>query len=111
MDDGVEALIGLVGAHGNSLELLELAEEVLDQMAPFVHLGVDWQRPGPARMLGDDDLGATLVKIGDDGVAVEGLVGDQRAERDAVDERRHADRIVTMPGRSSKRTKLPSASV
>src|SRR6478752_6151197 len=32
MDHSLEALIGLVGAHGNTLELLELAEEVLDQM-------------------------------------------------------------------------------
>ena len=44
MDHGGEALIGFVGAHGDAFELLELAEEVLDQMAPFVDLGVDRQR-------------------------------------------------------------------
>jgi len=31
MDHGGEALIGLVGAHGDAFELLELAEEVLDR--------------------------------------------------------------------------------
>ena len=80
MDHGGEALIGLVGAHGDAFELLELAEEVFDQMPPFVHLLVDGERLCAAGMLGDDDLGAARVEIGDDGVAVEGLVGDQRAE-------------------------------
>jgi hypothetical protein len=44
MDDCVEADVGFVGAHSDALELLELAEEVLDQMTPFVDLGVEWQR-------------------------------------------------------------------
>ena len=44
MDHGGEALIGFVGAHGDTFELLELAEEVLDQMTPFVHLVVDGER-------------------------------------------------------------------
>src|SRR5690348_13379898 len=57
---------------------------------------------GPARMLGDNDLGAALVEVGDDGVAVEGLVGDQRTERDAVDQRRHADRVEAMAGQQDK---------
>ena len=43
MDDGGEALVGFVGAHGDAFELLELAEEVLDQVAPFVDFGVDRQ--------------------------------------------------------------------
>jgi len=34
MDHRLEALIGFVDAPGDTLELLELAEEVLDQMAP-----------------------------------------------------------------------------
>src|SRR3954470_23087200 len=32
------------GAQGNALELLQLAEEVLDQVPPFVHLAVDVER-------------------------------------------------------------------
>jgi hypothetical protein len=38
MDDGSEALVGLVGSQGDTLELFEFAEEILDQMTPFVHL-------------------------------------------------------------------------
>ena len=58
-------------------------------MTPFVHLGVDLERDGAARVLRDHDLGAALVEIGDDVVAVEGLVGDQGAEFDPLDQRRN----------------------
>src|SRR5262249_30439110 len=49
-----------------------------------------------ARMLGDDDLGAARIEIGDNGVAVERLVGDQRVEDQSLDERRHAHRVEAM---------------
>jgi len=51
MDHGGEALIGLVGAHGDAFEFLEFAEEVLDQVSPLVELGVDPQRRGAPWML------------------------------------------------------------
>jgi hypothetical protein len=38
-------------AQGDALELLEVAEEVLDQVALIVRFGVDLQRGGAARML------------------------------------------------------------
>ena len=53
-------MIGLVGAHGDAFEILELAEEVLDEMAPLVHLFVDGERLCAARMLGDDRHGAAF---------------------------------------------------
>src|SRR5436190_1384138 len=96
MDHGGEALIGLVGAHGDAFELLEPAEEVFDQVPPFVHLLVDGERRCATRMLGDDDFGAARVDFGDNGVAVEGLVGDQRVEGQSLDERRHADRVEAL---------------
>src|SRR5215204_494383 len=97
MDDGDEALIGFVGAHGDAFEVFELTEEVLDQMAPLVHLSVEGERLGATRMLGDDNLGAAFIEVGDQRIAVEGLVGDQRSEGDAVDERWHADRVEALP--------------
>src|SRR3984893_2178669 len=96
MDHRLEALIGFVGAHGDTLELLEFAEEVLDQMTPFVDLGVDLQWGGAAGMLRNHNLGAALVEIGDDVVAVEGLVGDQGAELDALDQRRDPHRVMAL---------------
>ena len=98
MDDGVEAGVSFVGAQCDALELFEFTEEVLDQMPPFVHFGIDRQFAGSALMLGDDDLGAPFVEVGDDGVAVECLVGDQRVEADTIDERRHAERIEAVTG-------------
>ncbi|WP_370464263.1 hypothetical protein [Mesorhizobium sp.] len=41
MDDRCEALVRFVGPHGDAFELFELAEKVLDEVTPFVHLGVD----------------------------------------------------------------------
>jgi hypothetical protein len=49
-------------------------------------------------VLGDHHLRATLVQFGDDPIDVEGLVGDQAAEGDALDERRDAHRVVALPG-------------
>src|SRR3954462_15156851 len=102
IDHGFEALIGLVGAHGNALELLELAEEVLDQMAPFVHFGVDLERGGTARMLRDHDLGAALVEVGNDLVAVESRVGDQGTEFDTLDQWRDPDSVEALSGQQHK---------
>lgn len=98
MDHGCEAVIGLVSAERDALEFLELAEEVFDQMPPFVHFLVDGERFRAARMPGDDGLGAARVEIGDDGVAVERLVGDQRLEGQPFDERRSADRVEALSG-------------
>src|SRR5712671_8056673 len=65
-------------------------------MPPFVHLLIDGEGLGTARMLGDDGFGAARVEIGDNGVAVERLVGDQRVEGQSVDEWRHARRVEAL---------------
>jgi hypothetical protein len=44
MDHGCEAVIGFLCGQSDALELLELAEEILDQVTPFVDLGVDDER-------------------------------------------------------------------
>lgn len=72
-----------------SATFLEFAEEVLDQMAPFVHFGIERDGLGATRVLRNDDLGTAFVEIGDDVVAVDGLVGEQRAEFDTLNERSH----------------------
>ena len=102
MDHGLEALVGFVGAHGDAFEFLELAEEILDQVPPLVEFGIERQRHRTSWMLRDDDLGAALVEVGNNGVAVEGLVSDQAAEGDAVDQGRDADRIETMAGQQDE---------
>jgi len=111
MDVCGEALICFVCAHCDAFEFLELAEEILDQVTPLVDLGVDRQRGGAPWMLRDDDLGTALVEVGNDGIAVEGLVGDEAVKGETVDERRDARRTKRWPDMRTKRTRLPSASV
>jgi hypothetical protein len=65
-------------------------------MTPFVEVGVDVEGLAAAWMLGDDDLRPTLVQLRDDPVGVEGLVGDQPAELDILDQRREADRVEAL---------------
>jgi hypothetical protein len=73
MNVGTEALVCFVGAHGDTLEFLEFAEEVLDQMTPFVEFKIERQGQGAPLMLRNDDFGPAIVQVGDDGVAIEGL--------------------------------------
>ena len=104
-------MIGLVGAHSDAFELLELAEEVFDEMPPFVHLLVDGERLCATRMLGDDDLGAARVEFGDNGVAVERLVGDQRVEGQSLNERRHAHRVEALSRQKHEAHEIAEPSV
>lgn len=68
VDHGCEAGVGLVASHGDPLELFEFAKEVLDEMTPFVEVGVDAERGNAAGVLGDDDLRAAVVEFFDDPV-------------------------------------------
>jgi hypothetical protein len=47
-------------------------------------------------VLGDDRLGAAIVQVGRERIAVEGLVGDQATKGDVFDERRHSHAVVAM---------------
>src|SRR3954467_9462083 len=53
-------------------------------------------------MVGNHDLGAALVQVRDDIVAVECRVADQRPKGEPVDERRHADRVEPLPRQKHK---------
>jgi len=44
VDHGGKAGVGFVSSHGHSLELLQLTEEVLDQVPPFINVQVDVER-------------------------------------------------------------------
>src|SRR5215217_5438384 len=53
-------------------------------------------------MLRDDDLGAALVEVGNDLVAVESLVGDQGTEFDTLDQWRDPDSIEALSRQQHK---------
>ena len=106
IDHGGEALVGFVGSHGNALELLEPTEEVLNEMPPFVEFAIERQWSCASWVLRDDDLGPARIEIGDDGIAVEGLVGDETTEIDPFDQRLDADRVEAMAGQEFEAHKV-----
>jgi hypothetical protein len=83
-------------------ELFEALQEVLDQVAPFVDLGVVGDGRFAIGLGRDDGGGAPIVQDGAQGVVVEGLVGDERAERDADEKRLDADAVVPLAGQQDE---------
>ena len=102
VDHGLETGVCLVGSHCDAFEFLQLAEEVLDQMTPFVDVLVDIERLGAPLMLRDDDLRLAFVQVFDDPVGIKSLVGDQAAEFDILDEGREADGVEAVAGQKDK---------
>ena len=102
MDHGGKALIGLVAAHGNAFEVLEFAEEVLDEVPPLVDLAVDCEGMASPWVLGDDDFCSPLIDIFDDPVGIKSLVSDQSTKLDVVDQRSDADRVEAMTGQQDE---------
>src|SRR6266852_5524027 len=76
--------IGLFVTSCDASECLEMAEEVFDQMAPFVHFCIVRDALGPVGLGGNDRDCAAFVQVGTQPVVVEGLVGDQGLDTDAV---------------------------
>jgi hypothetical protein len=96
MDHGSKACVGFVAAHGDTLELFEFTEEILDEMARFIDLWVDGDRISALRTLRNDDPCATFIQLKDDPVGIESLIGDEGREGNAFDERRDADCIMAL---------------
>jgi hypothetical protein len=107
VDHGLETAVGLVGSHCDAFEFLQLAEEVLDQVAPFVDVLVDIERLGAPLMLRDDDLRLAFVQVFDDPVGIKGLVGDQAAEFDILDQGCDADGVEAVAGQQDKPHQVP----
>lgn len=114
MDDGgsevdhrLEASVRLVTSHCYAFEFLQLAEEILDQVAPFIDVLVDIDGLGTPLMLRDDDLRPAFVQVFDDPVGIESLVSNQAAEFDVLDQGRDADGIKAMAGQQDEPHQIP----
>jgi hypothetical protein len=103
----LEAAVCLVAAHRYAFEFLQLAEEILDQVAPFVHVRVNVERLGAPLMLRDDDLGLACVQLFDDPVGIKSLVSDQAAEFEVLDQGRDADGVKAMAGEQDEAHQIP----
>ena len=107
IDHGLETAVCLVASHCYALEFLQLAEEVLDQVAPFVNVLVDVERLGAPLMLRDYDLRLALVHVFDDPIGIKSLVSDQAAEFDILDQGRDADGVKAMAGEQDEPHQVP----
>jgi hypothetical protein len=108
MDHRREARVGFVVTGGDAAELLDLAEEVFDQMAPLVHLEVARDGGDPVGFGRDHGGRAPVVQVGADPIAVKSLVRQQGGEVEIRQKR--GDTRAVMSGSRTNRTRLPSAS-
>ena len=99
MDAGEEVAGELVVARGDGAELLELAEEVLDQVARLVELFVVGARCH-AIALGWDHraLAGGGKRLDHPGIGIERLVGDQRVSRQLRQKGVGAEQVVRLAG-------------
>jgi hypothetical protein len=107
VDHRFETAVCLVASHCYAFEFLQLAEEILDQVAPFVNVRVDVERLGAPGVLRDYDLRLALVHVFDDPVGIKGLVGDQTAEFDVFDQGRDADGVKAMAREQGEPHQIP----
>src|SRR5688572_21679870 len=75
-------------------------------MAPFVEVAVERQGACGSWVLRDDDLGTARVETGDDGIAVERLVGNETTESDPFDQRLDTDCVEAMAQQELKAHKI-----
>ncbi len=98
MDDGFEAGICFVGAHGNSSEVFEIAKEILYQVPPSIHHIVDLQWHRSPCTLSDTHRSVARVYGLDNPVRIKRLVGQQGLKIDPFNQRLHTDRIKAITG-------------
>jgi len=102
IDHGSEAAVGLVVTRGDTAELLESLETVLDEMTPFVHLLIVGNN-GPSVCLGGNDgESPSLIQFGAQSVIVKGLVRNEGFEGNVRDQRLDANAVMTLAGQQNK---------
>jgi hypothetical protein len=107
VDDRFETAVSLVASHCYAFEFFQFAEEVLDQVAPFVNVHVDIERLGTPGMLRDYNFRLAFVHVFDDPVGIKGIVGDQATKFDVFDQGRDADGVKTMAGKQDEPHQIP----
>ena len=96
VDHRAIACVGFLVARCDFAEFLDLAEEIFDQMAPFVHLEVAIDGVLSIGFWRNGGDGAPAVEFGAQPIVVEGFVGEQGADGDAGDQRFDADAVVSL---------------
>jgi len=98
MDHGGKAGVGFVGTHGDTSEIFQIAEEILDQMPPTIHHLINLQRFFALWSLGNTNQRTALIHLVDDPVGIKCLIRQKRIELQPPDQRFNPDCIVTVSG-------------
>jgi hypothetical protein len=84
-----------------------MAEEVFDQMAPYVHFCIVRDALGPVGLRGNDRDCAAFVQVGTQPVVVEGLVADQGLKIETGDQGLDTDAVVTLAWQQHEADEFP----
>lgn len=107
MNGTEEVASGLVVARGNSPELLEPGEEVLDQVASLVQVPVIFARlPARAQRRNHHHAAPARQRLDHPLVRIECLVGDESLGFNAGQQRVSALQIMGLPGREVKSRRI-----
>lgn len=98
---------GLFISRGYCPEFLDLCEEVFDEVPPLVGMFVVVARNLSVCLGRDDRLCSACIKLGEQPIGVECLVGQQRIEIHAFDQRRDAFHVMRLPGQKKKIKQVP----
>src|SRR5215470_8393374 len=102
MDEGAKAGVGLVVTGCDAPPFFQTLDAVLDEMPPFVHLGVVGDGRFTILLRGDDSQCATLIQFSAQRVVVERLVGDKGCKIDVLDQRLDANTVVPLTRQQDK---------
>src|SRR5580693_8296057 len=106
-NESSKAGIGLFVASCDASESLEMAEEVFDQMAPFVHFCIVRDALGPVGLGGNDRDCAAFVQVGTQPVVVEGFVADQGLKIETGDQGLDTDAVVPLARQQQEANEIP----
>ena len=98
IEEAGKAGISFFVASREASESLERTEEVLDQMAPFVHFGVVRDALGAVGLGRDDRCSAAFIEVGAQPVVIEVLVADQGLKIETGNQRLDANAVVALAG-------------
>ncbi len=99
---GAEAFVSFVVSGCDSPEFLDFGEIVFDQMAPFVHFGVDLDKLFSVLSWWDDRECSARIELKPEPIGIESLIREQRVERHAVNQRPDPHDVVALARHQDK---------
>ena len=98
MDHRGKAFVGLVITGCDSPELFQIAEEILNHVVLLIHNGIAADLVRAAGLWRNDRQSAALIEVQSQGITVEGFVGEEGGEIDALQDRLHAYTVMALAG-------------